>query len=479
MNLYKLTTTNKPEQASGIGGGQGRMQGNSSSLLLIASGTNCLSSLSLVAAQHVVKSPSSVTSHLTLRLKNHFFRPSPPQQGHTHFSFHPLPPQRFNPFPVYVQNKRGKGGVSAAVEEMSDFEEDELDGEDEDDFEEEDYDDNDDDEKEVEKEEFVPFGRMKRWFENKPAGFGEGKVYDTSIEDKLLDEIEQSRKAQAANLNNLKNNRVKPATKKGEHKKKKVPEVIPGGIRVHVFNLPKKKNIHRDLKSAFKEVPGIVDIFPAVSGNKKTRDPICKGFAFVDFMSEVDAARFVQVFSGQSITFGKIQKDIKCKMINSSSSNISANESVGCFESAPHVTHCTLEEDGIDGSSFEETALHMYDDLNDDDGHDDDDNNDGAFMTSNLEHLTIDVESFGTPQLKDGDSMDSMVKSMTSSLSLKKKHKFQANKKKSNTKGREGKDPKLEVPGSAKRLKIKEKAVLTQVFSKYALQAASASREER
>lgn len=44
---------------------------------------------------------------------------------------------------------------------------------------------------------------------------------------------------------------------------------------------------------AFKEFPGIINISPAVLGNKKTRDPICKGFAFVDCKSEGDAIRYV------------------------------------------------------------------------------------------------------------------------------------------------------------------------------------------
>ena len=56
-------------------------------------------------------------------------------------------------------------------------------------------------------------------------------------------------------------------------------------------NLPKKKNIHRDLQVAFKGFNGIVNISPAVAGNRKTRDPICKGFAFVEFVSEEAAVR--------------------------------------------------------------------------------------------------------------------------------------------------------------------------------------------
>lgn len=61
---------------------------------------------------------------------------------------------------------------------------------------------------------FVPLRDMKKWLERRPRGFGEGKVYDTSIEDKLMEEIEQSRVAQIANLKKLKENSLKPTPTK-------------------------------------------------------------------------------------------------------------------------------------------------------------------------------------------------------------------------------------------------------------------------
>ncbi|KAI5437142.1 hypothetical protein KIW84_023315 [Lathyrus oleraceus] len=70
-------------------------------------------------------------------------------------------------------------------------------------------------------------------------------------------------------------------------------KAVPIGSQVRLVNLPKKRKIDRDLKSAFQGIPGIVNIVPAVIGNKKTRDPICKGFAFVDFKHEEDAVRCV------------------------------------------------------------------------------------------------------------------------------------------------------------------------------------------
>lgn len=70
-----------------------------------------------------------------------------------------------------------------------------------------------------------------------------------------------------------------------------VPELVSSGIRVRLVNLPKKKNIIRDLQRCFKGFPGMINIVPVVSGNKKTREPICTGIAFVYFKSTDDANR--------------------------------------------------------------------------------------------------------------------------------------------------------------------------------------------
>lgn len=88
----------------------------------------------------------------------------------------------------------------------------------------EDFDDDDDEGEDIEEDEddeelIVPLKNMKRWLENKPSGFGEGKKYDTSIEDKLFEEMEQSRLAQLANLNMLKNNPEQTNSKKFQKQK--------------------------------------------------------------------------------------------------------------------------------------------------------------------------------------------------------------------------------------------------------------------
>lgn len=85
--------------------------------------------------------------------------------------------------------------------------EEEVEDEDEDEFEDEDDD------------LIVPLSNMRQWTRNKPRGFGEGKVYDTTLEDKLLEELDQSRAAQLANINNLKNNPIgNPISNLPKHK---------------------------------------------------------------------------------------------------------------------------------------------------------------------------------------------------------------------------------------------------------------------
>lgn len=78
----------------------------------------------------------------------------------------------------------------------------------------------------------MPLHEMQSWFENKPLGFGEGKIYDTSAEDKIVEEMEQTRRAQLANINKLKHSSPQQiaAMKKKEMEMQK-------GISVCLFEL--------------------------------------------------------------------------------------------------------------------------------------------------------------------------------------------------------------------------------------------------
>ncbi|GFY88326.1 hypothetical protein Acr_06g0002660 [Actinidia rufa] len=326
-----------------------------------------------------------------------------------------------------------------------------------------------DEEEEIEDEDedeevFIPLKNMKKWAKNKPSGFGEGKEYDTSIEDNLIDEMEQSRQAQLANINQLKIDPESSNSKKGILHKQKAPEVVPTGIRVRLVNLPKKRNIHRDLQLAFKGIPGIVNIIPAVSGNKKTRDPTCKGFAFVDLKSEEDANRFVQMFSRQSISFGKIQKRIRFEMMTSKSTRSVYRESSNGNYSAPRlVEHCWGEVSDAD-FDVDNTSLDSWEQVGSDES-------ESAHV-----HVSADLNN-GTENLG-SISLGTTTESAFASIPLNQEEKVPANEKKQEPKRKRIKVPKLNIPGSANRLRIKEKAVLTGVLSKYAVQAGSTSKEQ-
>ncbi|XP_057774666.1 uncharacterized protein LOC130993679 [Salvia miltiorrhiza] len=304
---------------------------------------------------------------------------------------------------------------------------------------------------------FIPLKDMKKWLERRPRGFGEGKVYDTTIEDQLMEEIEQSRVAQLANVKKLKENPLKPTPKKD-----KEPQPIHDGFRVRLVNLPKKKNIHKDLRLAFQGFPGIVNIVPVVSGNEKTRDPVCKGFAFVDFKKENEAHRFVQKFTGKSIAFGKVEKQIKCEMVNLKLPKAECDQSVD-GSNDPSRQSILNSNEATDGSLLHSSEESVASEVSDADERRDVsgqwEEDDGG----------INVASTTTGS----DLADEPDEGKESAIDTKQTRKAKKRPKKVASRRVKANVPTLDIPGSAKKLKIREQAVLSGVFSKYGAAAAS------
>ncbi|EOA33340.1 hypothetical protein CARUB_v10020112mg [Capsella rubella] len=493
----------------------------------------------------------------------------------TRQSFRAVVVKRSNGFRLFAVNKRRSGDSGRMVSE--DDEEDEDEDEDEDgdwgEFDEEGEGEEDEDEGE-----FLPVDKMKKWLERRPRGFGLGKKYETSIEDKLLDEIEQSWKAQAANLNKLKNDPLKSQQLKRDDKLIKGPGETQIGFRVRVTNLPKKKNVHRDLKVAFKEVSGVLSITPAVLGNKKTKDPVCKGFAHVDFKSEIDANRFVKQFNGQSLAFGKVIKQIKCQVVEFSSdesvskevyfdngfkvqklpysgleavsdaddvveeeeafvdsleeSDDSDGDELEVEEDEPNhisgsvespvelrrdsktelksqkqvVEQESKEQDELetrlvsfqaikseeavagtrlDDEQYEEAVAETYSDdelerADEEDVAEEDLEPVNSLMSSSEENRVdrirmLEQKLLGKEKLLGGGTGFDKPEAKPARVEGKKKEK---KKKKILVKGQAKKGAKIEIPGSSKRLKVKEKALLTGVLVKYAAKVASTSNDE-
>lgn len=368
----------------------------------------------------------------------------------THLRIRSLIEQKRTGVCVFARKDEEKRGNSVVeMEEIEDFDDDYDD--DDDDFlgDEEEVDGDDDDDDEV----IIPLRNMKKWLENKPRGFGVDKEYDTSVEDKLMEEIEQSRKAQLANINKLKNNPVKANTKQVQQDK-----VVQDGLCVRLVNLPKKMNVDKDLRVAFKGVSGIVNIVPVVTGNKKTRNPVCKGMAYINFKSKDEAQRFVQMFSGRSISFGKVQKQIKCEMINPGSPKSTTTQSVHKIKHVPEKDIPDLsrdQDDDFDTDFLSDSEKNISTDYN-------------VAEVEDLSAYTNGYEENSSAESTSGDEQDVGEES-----EFAEQKKVEAKEKKKRPKQKKEQVPKLNIPGSARKLKIKEKAVLTGVLSKYAQKISS------
>ncbi|KHN28669.1 hypothetical protein glysoja_025403 [Glycine soja] len=261
----------------------------------------------------------------------------------------------------------------------------------------------------------LPLDDMNKWFEKKPRGFGEGKVYDTSVEDKLLEEMRQSRIAQAENLTKLKSNPVKHASNESVQKKKGPTELALYLVRLRWNWI------------------------------------ICSG-------KKHDFLRFVELYTGQAITFGKIQKQIKCELLNVQSSSSSLKLSKN-LNAAPQLV-ARFEEVSNEDSNLDGSALSSWDEANSSDDLDDldyqmngeeqedDEDNQESVSTLGVDHddsveMRIDPEICSLPS----EQVDrNHAAEQKSSAKVKQEN---ARKKKPTSKDRDKKV--LGVPGSSRR----------------------------
>lgn len=143
---------------------------------------------------------SSVSLLFSVFPRNGAFFSSFRKYHHAHLDVWAADVRRSSGFTVSVQKKLKGGDQPLEIEEF---------------FDEDEFDDEDDDESIV-----LTLDKMKNWLEKKPRGFGEGKLYDTPIEDKLLEEMEKSKQTQTADVTKLKSNVVEPISKQSGQQKK-------------------------------------------------------------------------------------------------------------------------------------------------------------------------------------------------------------------------------------------------------------------
>ena len=174
--------------------------------------------------------------------------------------------------------------------------------------------------------------------------------------------------------------------------------------------------------------------------------------------SIVLSLRFVELYTGQAITFGKIQKQIKCELLNvqsSSSLKLSKN-----LSAAPQLVAAAFEEDSNEDSNLDGSALSSWDEANSSDDLDDldyqmngeeqedDEDNQESVSTLGVDHddsveMRIDPEIISLPS----EQVDrNHAAEQKSSAKVKQEN---ARKKKPTSKDRDKKV--LGVPGSSRR----------------------------
>lgn len=151
------------------------------------------------------------------------------------------------------------------------------------------------------------------------------------------------------------------------------------------------------------------------------------------------------------------------------SSPKTASEKLVGHNPGPRLAYISSDNDLDAGSDMKNATLNSKDISHGE--YDSDDDGDDHISTLGAEKVET-VEASSTQECsEDDDNKRGSEGSPPNALSSQQLKKNRSKKKKIVVKGKQKNTPKLNIPGSAKRLKMKEKAVLTDVFSKYGQKA--------
>lgn len=172
--------------------------------------------------------------------------------------------------------------------------------------------------------------------------------------------------------------------------------------------------------------------------------------------------RFVQAFSRQSITFGKVQRQIKCEIMNPHSPISADGESVNETSVAAASRHMDLDGESVNEPAASSEVDDSFSDSWEDLATEEENDLDGD-VKAEFEETYEDMENLTLSELDPNNSMDpgsaspdasfSPEQKNTIAVSTKKQGRNQVKRQKPRGKanGLKVKVPKLEVPGSAKR----------------------------
>lgn len=167
----------------------------------------------------------------------------------------------------------------------------------------------------------------------------------------------------------------------------------------------------------------------------------------------IPVRRFVQLYSGQTISFSKIQKQIKCELLDEQSPASARLKLSKNLSAAPHLMASAIEESPNEDSNMDDSTFRSWDETTSSS----DDTDHLGKEIYRAEQVGENEEVTSTLNVDDSDdSMEIRTDFEINSLSLEQKSPAKLEqesvaKKKPPSKEKAKKVTKLAVPGSARR----------------------------
>lgn len=166
------------------------------------------------------------------------------------------------------------------------------------------------------------------------------------------------------------------------------------------------------------------------------------------------------MFSRQSIMFGKIQKQIKCEIMDSQSPNPAHVQSTDIPYTVSHLAVLDLEGDRNRDSNMDDSSLNSWEENNSDES----DDLDTELIRADVEDISENLESISVLKVTGDDSMEAKTDSLTHSFSPKKERTWAPEKK---------------LLAEGKRDKVPEKKLHVKVKGENVLEKKPRAKEKR
>lgn len=174
--------------------------------------------------------------------------------------------------------------------------------------------------------------------------------------------------------------------------------------------------------------------------------------------------------------FGKIQKQIKCEIMDSQCPNSAHVQSTDIPHTVSQLTVIDLEGDRNSDSNMEDSSLNSWEEINSDES----DDPDTELVRANVEDINENLESISELKVIGDDSMEARTDSLTHSFSSMKERTWAPEKTLlAEGKGDKVPEKKLHVKVKVKGDKVPEKKLHVKVKGENVLEKKPRAKEKR